>query len=135
MMKEMLFTHHKGQVLQCPEIDKLGIVAVHIEDGVQLIERDAFRDFHNLEEITFPISLVKIGKCAFKNCRKLMKIEIGPLIANVADDAFDGCDALEVSMACRNYDTVETFLRERWRSKNMFCTPPPPARRHVGAAP
>ena len=53
-----------GSYEDTPDIKEL-----FIEEGIEEIAENAFRDFENLEIIHFPKSLRQISACAFAGCK------------------------------------------------------------------
>lgn len=64
-----------------------------IPSGVKKIEGSAFEKAQ-INEITFPSSLITIGSSAFSNCKKLLKIEMPNAISQIGSFAFYGCSSL-----------------------------------------
>ena len=60
---------------QIPYCEKLTDVVVG--EGIQVIERDAFKDCKKLKSVTLPNSLVEIVGSIFENCPSLATIEMG----------------------------------------------------------
>ena len=48
----------------------------------------------DFRKLSVPDHITKIGKCAFKNCKKLNSIEIGDSVSVIGDEAFSGCTGL-----------------------------------------
>ncbi len=69
------------------------IEEVTVPEGVEEIEESAFYGSDNLRKVVLPSSLKKIGAQAFYDCKALADVNI-PAGAEIADDAFTGCDAL-----------------------------------------
>lgn len=49
-----------------------------LQEGVELIEMEAFYECYHLTKINFPDTLKKIGRTAFNSCKALAKIELPP---------------------------------------------------------
>ncbi len=65
-----------------------------LEEGVECVTDDAFRDFRNLKKIKFPGTLKKIGEYAFyESMRKIRKLELPDSVEEIGWGAFaqDSC--------------------------------------------
>ena len=65
-----------------------GIVTVVIEDGVESIGSDAFRNCTSLESVTIPASVTSIGASAFQKCSSLTSISIPASVTSIGGNAF-----------------------------------------------
>ena len=66
-----------------------------VEDGVTIISATAFRECSNLEEVSLPNTLVKIGESAFYHCDSLTAIEIPDSVTTMGGSVFSFCIRLE----------------------------------------
>ena len=73
-----------------------------IPDGVESIQIYAFKNNRNLEEITMPDSVKKVGQAAFYGCKKLKYIHFSKNITDIPgttdymdDGVFEGCISLD----------------------------------------
>ena len=66
-----------------------------VEDGVTIISATAFRECSNLEEVSLPNTLVKIGESAFYHCDSLTAIEIPDSVTTMEGSVFSFCIRLE----------------------------------------
>lgn len=61
-----------------------------VEYSVTAVEEEAFRDCMDLFSVTFPKSLTRIGKSAFRNCPRLKQVfHLNPSPPIIADDVYD----------------------------------------------
>lgn len=67
---------------------------VVISDGIQIIKPDAFSDCNAMSSVSFPSSLIEIGKGAFFGCKELEKISFSEGISKLGEMAFSCCDKL-----------------------------------------
>lgn len=67
---------------------------INIPFGVSIIGARAFSNCSNLEEITFPDSLITIEDSAFENCKNLRKVCIPKNVEKISKCAFSNCKAL-----------------------------------------
>ena len=67
------------------------------------IERYAFRDRLELEEVVIPPEVVRIGGHAFYNCKNLVRVELHDGVRELEDGAFKNCHHLrEVVLHCHS---------------------------------
>ncbi|MDR3156357.1 MAG: leucine-rich repeat domain-containing protein [Lactobacillales bacterium] len=59
-----------------PDSEK--VTTINVEEGVELIDEEAFCDYKNVKTIVFPKSLKEIRKYAFRDCHKLEKVVFPP---------------------------------------------------------
>ncbi len=70
-----------------------------IQEGIDEIDEDAFRNCTDLKSVTIPDSLRSINYSAFKNCTGLKSIVIPESVDGIYSYAFDGCTNLtEISV-------------------------------------
>jgi len=62
-----------------------------------------------------PDSLTQLGHGAFEECTSLTSVVL-PDSAELGDEVFDGCDALLQKAALAGFDSVEPYLRDRYKS-------------------
>ena len=72
-----------GQYEDTPAIRELVI-----EDGVEEICENAFRDFECIEKVVFPRSLKQISACAFAGCKNLKEFVMPFGVTEILDEAF-----------------------------------------------
>lgn len=70
------------------------LVDVFIEDGVEIINDDAFTDCISLTSIDIPNSVTSIGDYAFDGCSSLTSVTIGKKVTIIGHSAFSGCSSL-----------------------------------------
>lgn len=49
---------------------------------------------NNIEHLEIPEGIESIGKCAYKNCRKLQSVNLPRTLSEINYEAFKGCDEL-----------------------------------------
>ncbi len=74
--------------------DKSAVKTLIIEDGIEFIGENAFKDCRNLTDLRLPSSLKTIGNSAFLNCSSLKKVWLPSKLTSVGENAFAGCNAL-----------------------------------------
>ena len=73
---------------------KNDIKKVVIEDGINYIGGDTFKDHTNLKTVTIAQSLTGIGYRAFSGCTSLTSITIPNNVTSIQEYAFSGCTSL-----------------------------------------
>jgi len=73
-------------------IDSNGKIIVN--DGVKVIERNAFTSYTYATEVILPDSVLYIEEKAFSGLRALEKVVLSKNLISIGDNAFDGCDSL-----------------------------------------
>lgn len=72
--------------------DKTMIRTLIVCDGIEVIEKDAFKNCNSIEKISLPDSLIEIG--GFSNCSMLTNIDIPDSVIKIGISAFYDCDGL-----------------------------------------
>lgn len=72
-----------------------GASSITLPEGLMTIEAEAFMGAASLENVYVPEGTTSIGARAFANS-SLQYIELPASMESIADDAFEGCDELEV---------------------------------------
>lgn len=76
-------------------INRTGISAVYMLDGIVTIDKNAFAGCTSLENIVIPSTVVRLGEGAFAGCTSLKTITLPSSIETIEKGAFEGCTALE----------------------------------------
>lgn len=81
-----------------------------VPDGVSEIKNSAFIN-SEIETITLPDTITKIGYGAFKKCQKLRRINLSSNIISIGAESFWGCNSLNEIDIPHNIDSImqETF--------------------------
>ena len=61
---------------------------------VTKIEKYAFHEHRELEEVIIPEGVIEIGEHSFYNCRNLLKVKMSDSIRSFGDGAFKNCEKL-----------------------------------------
>jgi len=102
-----------------PEIPGSDDSSVIISEGVTCIQDGAFEGRTDLENVTFPSSLERIGARAFSGCTGLKRVMLPKGLKTVGPGAFDGCISLEgFELAEGNEDFIvyKGALYDKWWS-------------------
>ncbi len=73
-----------------------GIKKVIIKEGITEISAGCFSgDFTDMTELKLPNSVRKIGKRAFKGCKRLKKVKLPSGLSEIPKECFSGCKSLD----------------------------------------
>ena len=86
----------------------LHVTHVLIDESVDEIEDDAFKDCENLLQVETHNGLRKVGKYAFRRCRSLRLINLRSVI-EIGESAFFGCKNLESVEFGDRLETIGKF--------------------------
>ncbi|MBR2812414.1 MAG: leucine-rich repeat protein, partial [Solobacterium sp.] len=103
---------HKDEILQCV-----------YEEGVRYIPDNAFRNYRNLQSVTFPDSLETIGYQDFMGCDSLTVLDIPRNVRSIGEHTFMCCEKLvNVNVDERNlyFASVDGVLYDKAVSKLLF---------------
>lgn len=79
-----------GLFSDCPNLEK-----VTLPDGIEKIGDNVFKNCEALTEINLPGGLKSIGKNAFTGCEKLEKLELKEGLESIGESAFSSCKGLK----------------------------------------
>ena len=74
------------------DVDKEKVKKIVVEEGITNVN---FKGFSNLETVTLPDSLTRIGDNAFYDCISLKDIKIPDNVTEIEDHVFSSCNSLE----------------------------------------
>lgn len=99
---------------------------VILPEGVEVIEKAAFYNCKNIENITLPQTLWKIDDMALWGCEKIKKLELTSKISSVGSYVFRDCKALEeIIVVPENtyFKSVDGILYEKKKYMRMMVCP------------
>lgn len=100
----VLFNKKTGTVVEATSADDWynysRLVIPKTIQGVQVsgIGRSAFKDTKRLVRLELPDSITKIDNSAFVNCNKLLEVNLPEKLTYIGDSAFEGCQELTPSV-------------------------------------
>lgn len=114
-----------------PWCDKISLIKrVIIGEGVTKIGNYAFRDSKNLTDVTFPNSLIELGKGAFF-FTNLSKVVIPDSVTIIGPFCFSGCFELNEVQMGKN---IEYIGKESFRSTKLTTITLPQSLNYIGEA-
>jgi hypothetical protein len=90
---------------------------------LKTIERYAFWNCDDLEEITIPDSVVLLAREVFWNCRNLKKVQIGAGITEIKEETFKNCGSLEGIILSNSIVTIGSAAFTRCNSLSSVTIP------------
>jgi len=90
------------------------LTSVVIPDNLTQLGERAFNECTSLMSVVLPDSFTEIRKWAFGGCTSLTSV-VMPDGAELGDGVFDDCDAMERITALAGFDSVEPYIRDRFR--------------------
>lgn len=99
---------------------------VKLPEGVSVIKRAAFYNCKNLENITFPKTLVQIEEMALWRCEKIKKLQLPSKLSSIGTYVFKYCNALEaitVASDNENFESVDGILYEKKKYFRLMLCP------------
>ena len=84
---------------------KVSDAAVKIPKGITEIAADAFSG-SSIGSVIFPEGVIKIGSNAFKECRKLQKVQLPKSLQSIGSNAFWNCTSLKRITIPDNVKTI-----------------------------
>jgi len=91
------------------------LTSVVLPDSLTQLDMQAFCRCTSLTSVVLPESLTQINKAVFGGCPSLTSVVL-PDRAELGDDVFLQCDALVQKAALAGFDSVELYLRDRYKS-------------------
>jgi len=91
------------------------LTSVVLPDSLTHIGKHVFLGCSSLTSVVLPDSLTQLGKWAFAKCTSLTSVVL-PDNAELGDDVFEQCDALLQKAALAGFNSVEPYLRDRYKS-------------------
>ena len=98
-LKDWLVAYKKGEPLK----------NIVIKDGTAHIVERLFSSDNDIEEITFPNSINKIGNELLSGCQSLKKVTFGDGIKEIGAGAFHGCTSLEKLELGKNVEVIGDY--------------------------
>ena len=98
-LKDWLVAYKKGEPLK----------NIVIKDGTAHIVERLFSSDNDIEEITFPNSINKIGNELLFGCQSLKKVTFGDGIKEIGAGAFHGCTSLEKLELGKNVEVIGDY--------------------------
>lgn len=79
-----------------------------LENGMERIPSELFRECSSLRNVTIPDSVNCIGKGAFRFCSSLTEISIPDSVITIDESAFDSCKLTSISLP-KNLETLRDY--------------------------
>jgi len=94
------------------------LTSVVLPDSLTQLGKQAFVGCTSLTSVVLPDSLTQLGKWAFVGCTSLTSVVL-PDWAELGDDVFSQCEALALKAASAGFNSIEPYLRDRYKSISL----------------
>jgi len=91
------------------------LTSVALPDGVTQLGDFVFYRCPFLTSVTLPDGLTKMGDRVFRGCSSLTSVALPDGLTQLGDNVFDGCTYLTSAANSAGFDTVELYLRDRYK--------------------
>lgn len=93
---------------------------VDIQEGISVLEKQAFEYCYALESVTMPDSLVKIGFGAFDSCKALRKVVFSNGLKEIPPACFQSCSGLEEIVMPASLQTISGWAFNACGLKKIY---------------
>ena len=103
------------QVGKSAFVECTSLTSVELPDSLTQIGKQAFYGCSSLTSVVLPDSLTQLGMQVFWKCTSLRSVVL-PDSAMLGDRVFYECDALLQKATSAGFDSLELYLRDRYKS-------------------
>jgi len=112
----------------CTKLTQLGnnvffgcssLTSVTLPDGLTLLGNNVFNGCSSLTSVTLPDGLKKLGWYTFQGCSSLTSVSLPDGLTQLGGSVFDECSSLTSAANSAGFDTVELYLRDRYKCVNL----------------
>ena len=100
----------KGVFLECSSL-----TSVAIPDGLTQLGNGVFSGCSSLKSMALPDGVTQLGDKVFSRCSSLTSVALPDGLTQLGDNVFDGCSSLTSLANSAGFDTVELYLRDRYK--------------------
>ena len=91
------------------------LTSVALPDGLTQLGNFVFHSCSSLMRLTLPDGLTQMGNFVFLGCSSLTSVLLPDGLTQLGDDVFYGCSSLTSAANSAGFDTVELYLRDRYK--------------------
>ena len=95
------------------------LTSVTLPDGLTLLGNNVFNGCSSLTSVTLPDGLKKLGWYTFQGCSSLTSVSLPDGLTQLGGSVFDECSSLTSAANSAGFDTVELYLRDRYKCVNL----------------
>ena len=92
--------------------DNGGVGVIKFKHAITTIDNSAFYESENLQSVTLPDCVVKLGDNSFRNCENLMDVNLGTGLTMIGRYAFAECNFVEVDFLPASLKRIGAFAFE-----------------------
>ncbi len=118
--KGVLYSKNKKRLLKA---EKALDGSYSILPGTKVICAEAFAEQENLQNVTIPDTVVKIGCYAFRGCSSLHSVAIPNSVQEIEEEAFSSCDSLQSVTLPKSLDEISQGLFEHCTALKSVTIP------------
>jgi len=83
-----------GRAFTSKWTELMGALIINENADFVIIDNNAINNNSNIQLISIPNSVIKVGSYAFYNCSNIVNVIIGSGVTEIDEGAFDGCSSL-----------------------------------------
>jgi len=91
------------------------LTSVALPDGLTQLGNNVFSGCSSLTSVLLPDGLTQLGWYVFKGCSSLTSVSLPDGLTQLGDNVFMGCSSLTSAANSAGFDTVELYLRDRYK--------------------
>ena len=114
-LTSVVFRDSLTELGDCAFCECSSLTSLVLPGSLTKIGEQVFQECSSLASVVFRDSLTQLGRLAFGGCSSLTSVVL-PDSAVLGDDVFYKCDALMQKAALAGFDSVELYLRDRYKS-------------------
>ncbi len=118
--KGVLYSKNKKRLLKA---EKKLDGSYSILPGTKVICAEAFAEQENLQSVTIPDTVVKIGCYAFRGCSSLKSVTIPDSVQEIEEEAFSSCDSLRSVTLPKCLDEISNGLFQHCTALKSITIP------------
>jgi len=91
------------------------LTSVALPDGLTQLGIGVFNGCSSLTSVSLPDGLTHLGSYVFYDCSSLTSVLLPDGLTQLGDEVFEGCSSLTSAANSAGFDTVELYLRDRYK--------------------
>jgi len=91
------------------------LTSVTLPGGLTQLGDDVFNQCFSLTSVSLPDGVTQLGNDVFYRCSSLTSVTLPDGLTQMGDDLFFGCDSLTSAANSAGFDSVELYLRDRYK--------------------
>jgi len=95
------------------------LTSVALPDGLTQLGDSVFWECSSLTSVALPDGLTQLGSHVFQGCSSLTSVALPDGLTQLGKCVFYGCDSLTSAANSAGFDTVELYLRDRYKCVSL----------------